>query len=376
MSTTGKRDYYEVLGVERDASDAEIKRAYRKLGRQYHPDVNPDNPEVGERFKEISEAYAVLSNPERRARYDRYGHDGRGEFGYGPATVDIFDMFASVFGGDPFGFGSRTGRQVQVGRDLRYDLEIDLEEVLTGAEHEIRFTRQAACETCDGTGAKPGTSPKSCPTCGGMGQVRSARNTFIGTISTVQTCPHCSGEGQVIEEPCEACHGRAVARREETLTIRVPQGVVTGNELLLRGFGEAPVGGGQAGDLHVRFIVRDHERFVRNGDDLLAELPISMVQAALGDTVVFEGLDGEVQVEVPPGTQPGSEFVLHGRGLPHLNSTARGNLRLRTNVQIPRNLTPHQRELLLAFASECGEDVTPADPGLFQRILNAISGQH
>lgn len=374
MPASDRRDYYEVLGVDRDASDADIKRAYRALGRKYHPDVNRDDPEAEATFKEISEAYAVLSNRERRAQYDRNGSGSGFDFGQGGSPFDIFDIFASAFGGSPFGFGNAGGRTINVGRDLRYDLEITLSDVLTGVEREITYSRYAACETCGGTGAEPGTEPANCPTCGGMGQVRSTRNTFIGAISTVTTCPHCRGEGQVIDNPCADCDGRGVVRREETVTVNVPAGVASGNELLLRGFGEAPAGGGRAGDLHVRIIVSDHDRFMRSSDDLHANLYLTMVQAAVGHTMTFAGLDGEVAVDVPAGTQPGAEFVIPEKGLPKLNRQRRGDLHLHAVVEVPRALSPREKELLLAFAEERGDDVKPSDPGLFERIRNAISG--
>ncbi len=374
MDTRGRTDYYEVLGVDRDAPETEIKRAYRRLGRQYHPDVNRDDPSAEEKFKEISEAYAVLSNKERRAQYDQYGHAGAGNGGFGGTPIDIFDIFASAFGGDPFGFGQGTSAQASVGRDMRYDLEISLEDVLTGIDAEIEYSRHAACDVCGGTGAAPGSELITCPTCGGMGQVRSARNTFIGTISTVQTCPQCNGRGRTVEKPCTECSGNGVVRRSETLTVTVPAGVMSGNELVLRGFGEAPPGGGRTGDLYVRLYVAPHERFTRKGDDLFADLGMTVVRAAVGGKITVETLDGEAELQVPAGTQPDEEFVIRGRGLPRVNSQARGDLHLRTRVAIPRDLTPHQRELLLAFADDRGEDVSPEDPGLFERIRNVLTG--
>lgn len=369
-----KRDYYELLGVSRDASDAEIKRAYRQLARKYHPDVNRGNPEAEELFKQISEAYAVLSDPQRRSQYDRYGANGLGDIGFGGSPFDFFDVFASVFGGDPFGFGRQSAHAVAQGRSLRYDLEVTLEEVLTGAQREIRYARSAACEACGGTGAAPGTEPRRCRTCGGLGQVRSTRSTFLGTVATVHDCPECRGKGEVVETPCGTCKGRAVVQREEVLTVSVPPGVESGAELVIRGFGEAPVGGGRAGDLYVRIRVADHDRFVRRGTDLHAELPVSMTQAALGHTVTFEGLDGPISVTIPEGAQTSEVITVPGRGLPGERSARRGDLHLHLRVLTPTRLTARQRELLMALAHESGEEVQTEDKSLIDRIKAALGG--
>jgi molecular chaperone DnaJ len=375
MDSTAKPDYYELLGLDASASEAEVKRAYRQMARQHHPDVNRDDPEAEERFKQISEAYAVLSDPERRERYDRFGHNGPGDFGSG-GPVDIFDVFSQAFGGDPFGFGRGFGaRTVPVGQSLRYDLEITLEDVLNGAEKEIRYGRLAACEDCDGSGAAAGTQPRRCGTCGGAGQVRSSRNTFLGTISTVHDCPECKGSGEVIEHPCETCRGAAVRRRDETVTVQVPAGVEAGDELVMRGFGSAPIGGGRTGDLHVRIHVARHDWLNRSGEELHTELALSFSQAALGYMATVAGLDGEVEVRVPAGTQTGEEFVLAGRGLPRMRSVRRGDLHVHARVVTPTHLTERQRELLMTYAAEGGEDVHPEDRTLFERIKQALTGR-
>lgn len=374
MRHSQRPDYYELLGLERNATEADIKRAYRRLGRRYHPDVNPGDAEAEELFKKISEAYAVLSDPERRARYDRHGHGAPVDFGFdfsgGP--FDFFDLFSAAFGADPFGFGRGRPREAQVGRSLLYELDITLDEVLTGVERQVTYTRPAACETCDGTGAAAGSSPRRCETCGGMGQVRMSRNTFIGAISTIQDCPACRGTGRTVGRPCEDCRGQGVTERSETVTVSVPPGVRTGNELVLRGFGEAPAGGGRAGDLHVRINVLEHERFVRRGDSLHADLPISIVQAALGDTVTVETLDGPAQAQIPAGIQHGEEIIIPGRGLPRLRSNQRDDIHLHARIVVPQDLTPRQRELLAAFAVEGGEDLTPEDKSLLERIKDVI----
>jgi molecular chaperone DnaJ len=374
MDSTAKPDYYELLGLDASATEADVKRAYRKMARQHHPDVNRDDPEAEERFKQISEAYAVLSDPERRGHYDRFGHNGPGGAGAG-GPVDIFDIFSAAFGGDPFGFGRGFGaRSVPVGQSLRYDLEITLADVLGGAEKEVRYVRLAACEDCDGSGAAPGTQPRRCDTCGGAGQVRTARNTFLGTISTVHDCPDCKGTGEIIDRPCEACRGAAVRRREEVVTVQVPAGVEGGDELVMRGFGSAPVGGGRTGDLHVRIHVARHDRLSRSGEELRLELPLSFSQAALGYLAPVEGLDGEVEVRIPAGTQTGEEFVIAGRGLPRMRSARRGDLHVQVRVVTPTHLSPRQRELLMTYAAEGGEDIHPEDRSLFERIKQALIG--
>ncbi len=369
-----KPDYYELLQVERTAAEADIKRAYRKLARQYHPDVNRDDPQAEELFKQISEAYAVLSDPDRRAQYDRVGHGAPGDFGFG-GVPDIFSIFSSVFGGDAFGFDGFAHRREAVGRSLLYEAEVSLEDVLHGLDKEIQYTRLAACEACEGTGAAPGTKPNTCLTCGGVGRVRTSRNTFLGSIATVQDCPACHGTGEVIEEPCGECHGQAVTRREETVTVRIPPGVNTGDELVLRGFGEAPIGGGHTGDLHVRMRVLPHDHFVRRGDDLHLDLPISFSQAALGDAVTTEGLDGAVELTVPAGVQSGEQITTPGRGLPRPRSSHRGDLVAHLRLVTPSHLTPRQRELFLELAAEGDEHVTPGDKGFFSRLREAITGQ-
>jgi molecular chaperone DnaJ len=370
-----KQDYYELLGVDRQATDADIKRAYRKLARQHHPDVNRDNPDAEELFKQISEAYAVLSDPQRRAQYDRFGDSAPNGADFGGSPFDIFDMFASAFGGDPFGFGRSAGQAVEVGHSLRYDLLVTLEEVMHGAEKQVQYTRMAACETCDGSGAAPGTSPKRCPTCNGNGRVRSAHQTFLGTISSIQDCPQCRGRGEVVDVPCQECSGQGVVRRDETLTVSVPPGVETGDEVVMRGFGEAPLGGGRTGDLHVRFLVADHKRFIRRGADLHLEFPVGIVQAALGDTIHLDTLDGSAELHIPEGTQTGEDLVLHGLGLPRTNAARRGDLHVHVRVVTPTDLTPRQRELLQAYAAERGEEVRPDERNLFEKIRDAVTGR-
>jgi len=351
-----KRDYYEVLGVSPNATQEEIKKAYRRLALRYHPDRNPGDKEAEEKFKEAAEAYEVLRDPEKREIYDRFGHEGlegRGFRGFS-GFEDIFSSFSDIF--EEF-FGFRTGRPrrsygpVQ-GKSLRYDLELTLEEAFSGKEEEIVFTRLTICRACEGRGLEPGTEPELCPTCQGQGQVIRSQGFF--QIST--TCPACRGEGQIITSPCHDCHGQGKVHTERRITVKIPAGVDTGSQLRLRGEGEPGEYGGPPGDLFVVIHVKEHEFFGREGDDLICQLPISFVQAALGDQITIPGLDGdeEIEVKIPPGTQPEQILRIPGKGMPRLNGRGRGDLFVKVMVKIPERLTPRQRELLEAFASTEG----------------------
>ena len=360
--TMSKRDYYEVLGVNRDAGADEIKKAYRKLAMKHHPDRNPDNKEAEEKFKELSEAYEVLSDADKKAAYDRYGHAGvdpsMGGRGGGQAGFDGFaDAFSDIFG-DIFG-GARGGRSnVYRGADLRYNLEITLEEAARGAEKTIRIPTVEECETCDGSGAKPGTQPQTCSTCGGSGQVRIQQ----GFFSIQQTCPKCHGSGRVISDPCHTCRGAGRVKGHKTLEVKIPAGIDEGMRLRHSGYGEPGVNGGPPGDLYVEIHIRQHPVFQRNGDDLHCEMPISFTTAALGGEIEIPTLDGMARLKIPPETQSGKAFRLRGKGIRNVRSHAQGDLMCHVVVETPVRLTERQKELLREFEEVSRGDVDRHNP--------------
>lgn len=367
---TAERDFYEVLGVERGADDAAIKRAFRKLAQQWHPDVNKE-PVAHERFKEINEAYQVLSDPQQRQSYDMFGRagirgnggaSGGGQAGFGGFS-DIFDAF---FGGSTAG-AARRARPSQ-GSDLRYDLRITFDEAVLGIEKEIEFPVLGRCDTCAGSGAKEGSVPVGCPQCNGRGEVRSVRQTMLGQMVNVAPCPRCRGEGKIIESPCETCRGEGRTERRRSLRVSIPAGIDEGHQIRLSNEGEVGPRGGAPGSLYVAVHVAAHPTLTREGTELFYEADLSIAQAALGTKLHVPMVDGEdAEVEIKPGTQPGTEIKLRGRGVPHLRrQSARGDLHVIANVVVPTKLSKRQRELLEAYAKEAGETVS--GPGLREKL--------
>ncbi len=358
-----QRDYYEILGVERDAGDEELKRAYRKMALKYHPDRNPGDKEAEERFKEASAAYQVLSDPERRAQYDRFGHaafDGSG-FDF---TTGFEDLFSGIFG-EFFG-GARPGRRGRSrrGDDLRYNLDLTFDEAAFGTEKTISVPRMASCEGCHGKGAKPGTSPKTCSACRGSGQVRFQQ----GFFSIAKTCGQCNGQGTLISDPCPKCQGQGIVRRTQSLNVKIPAGVDSGSRLKLRGEGEAGTGGGPGGDLYVVIRVLEHPLFKREENDVICEIPLSFPQAALGAEIEVPTLDGKARLRIPPGTQAGAVFRLKAKGVPDLRGYGRGDHVVRVMVETPRKLTKRQQQLLEEFARISGEEVHPMKSGFLDKV--------
>jgi molecular chaperone DnaJ len=366
-----KRDYYEVLGVERAADGAAIKTAYRKLAHQYHPDKNPGSKDAEDRFKEASEAYEVLSDPDRRSRYDRFGHqNGSGfqDFGGFGGAASINDIFGDIFG-EMFGGGARRARARTRGSDLRYHLELAFEEAAFGTTARITIPRPRACDTCKGSGAKPGTGPRTCPTCGGAGEIRLTQ----GFFSIARTCHHCQGQGRVIVDKCPDCGGAGATREEAKVEVKVPPGVDTGTRLKLAGEGEpAPVPGGQPGDLYVVVQVREHPVFTREDTEILCEMPISFSQAALGASIDVPTLDGPTKLKVPAGTQSGKVFRLKGKGIPALQGGGRGDQHVRVFVETPTHLSKEQKELLERFAQLSGEDTHPRAKTFWEKVRELV----
>jgi len=367
-----KPDYYAVLGVSRDASQEEIKAAFRKLARQYHPDVNKGDPEAEEKFKLINEAYQVLSDPEARAVYDRFGHAGAPS----AATADPFNMaenlFQMFFGG---GMGTMTRGPID-GADRRVDLVITLEEVLHGATRTVEVERLRACARCKGVGAEPGTMPERCPACAGSGRVRFTQTTILGTITRVVPCERCRGEGEIVRTPCRQCRGERLVRQRDTITVNIPPGIEDETVLLLRGEGDSGLRGGRDGDLYVVVRIAPHPRFKRRGDDLVTQLNLTYPQLVLGDEVELETLDGKVTLEIPELTEPYSELVIPGRGLPNPRTGRRGDLYVRIGLKMPKKLTDAQRNLLRQYAELSGvrlKKYAHAEPtSFFEKVKRSI----
>ena len=349
-----KRDYYEVLGVSKNASTDELKKAYRQMAIKYHPDKNPDDKESEEKFKEAAEAYEVLSNPEKRQRYDQFGHagmNGASGYGGGMSMDDIFsnfgDIFGDFFGGGFGGFGrSRSSQRVAQGSNLRIRVKLTLEEVANGVEKKVRVNKNIHCETCGGSGARKGSSPTTCTTCHGSGRVMRVTNTFLGQMQTASTCPHCNGEGKIVTDRCPSCSGTGLTKGEEVITIKIPAGVEHGMQLSMSGKGNAAPRGGVPGDLIILIEETEHDLFKRDGINLLYEHDISYADAVLGTQVDVPTLDGKARIKIPSGTQPGKMFRLKGKGLPALNSYGRGDLIVSVNIWVPESVSKDEKAFL------------------------------
>ena len=376
-----KRDYYEVLGVSKTATQDELKKAYRKLARKYHPDLNKDNAEAAEKFKECNEAYSVLSDEQKRAQYDQFGHaafenggmgggggfGGAGGFGGfgGSGMEDIFDMF---FGGQ----GGRGGRSSkagpQRGADLRFDLEISFEEAAFGLEKEINLYRDEVCDHCHGEGAEPGSKVETCPECNGSGYVRYTQNTMFGQMVNERPCSRCKGEGKIISEPCKECRGKGTVKRNKKLKVKIPAGVDNGSRLRVAGEGEAGAKGGPSGDLYVYLYVKPHKFFERDGTTVLCEVPINIVQATLGADIKVPTLDGQVTMKIPEGTQPGKVMRIKGKGIPNLRNSSRGDQLVRIKVVVPTKLSDKQKDALRKFADISKDNINPEEKSFMDKV--------
>jgi molecular chaperone DnaJ len=364
-----KRDYYEVLGVVREASDDEIKRAFRRLAQRQHPDIDKTDG-AEDRFKELNEAYRVLGDRQRRQAYDMFGHagvDGAG-VGGGPEGFGAFgDIFDAFFGGSPA--GGRRGRRVVAGADLRYDLTIEFGEAVSGVTREISFATLAQCIVCQGSGGEPGTEPERCPECNGTGEKRRVSQTILGQMVNIVACPRCGGEGRIISTPCHQCHGDGRLREERTLEVNIPAGIESGQRIALEGQGEAGPRGGPSGDLYVAVTVKDHAELIRRGTELFHELPLTFPQAALGATLSVPTVDGRADIEVPAGTQSGHEIRMRGQGFPRLRGSGRGDLHVIVNVVVPQKLSKRERELLAELGGERPQAELPkGNSGVFDRL--------
>ncbi len=384
----GKRDYYEVLGVNKNATDEELKKAYRKLAKKYHPDANPDNKEEAEaKFKEVNEAYENLSDPQKRRMYDQFGHDGPQGFGGGQGPFgqggyysysssgfngfddfgDLGDIFSSFFGG---GFGGKSSSRKQngprKGADLNLRMEITFEQAFLGVEKEITVTRNETCDNCHGTGAKPGTSVTKCTMCNGTGQVTQVQNTILGQMQTRRTCTACHGTGEIIKEPCEICHGRGTVRKQPRIKVKIPAGIDDNQTVVLRGEGEPGEKGGPKGDLYITVRIRKHNIFTRNGNNVMCEVPITITQATLGADLEIPMVDGtKVEYKIPDGTQTGTKFVIRNKGFKSVNSSSVGDFIFTVKVQTPKKLTKEQRDLLVQLAKTMNEQPPIKKRGFF-----------
>ena len=379
-----KRDYYDILGVEKNATDDEIKRAYRKLAKKYHPDVNQGDSNSEAKFKEVNEAYEVLSNSQKRTKYDQFGHSafeqggsgggfGAGFEGFG-GFGDIFEtFFDGAFGGSGFNSRSSKGRKgPQRGADLKYRIEIAFEEAAFGVNKEISLTRTELCNTCDGSGAKPGTGHEKCKHCNGAGQVQYKHNTPLGSFMSIKTCDVCRGEGKIITTPCETCGGSGKIRKNVKINIKVPAGIDNGQTISLRGEGEPGTRGGPSGDLYIDVFVRPHTIFQRQGTDIMCEIPVTFVQSALGSELEVPTLEGTIEYTIPEGTQTGAVFKIKGKGIPNIRGNGRGDLYLKVNIEVPKKLNEKQKAVLREFAAISGDEDYEQRKSFFDKMKDAL----
>ncbi|EIT85227.1 chaperone protein DnaJ [Fictibacillus macauensis ZFHKF-1] len=372
-----KRDYYEVLGLDKNASNDEIKKAYRKLTKQYHPDVNKE-ADAADKFKEVREAYDTLKDPQKKAQYDQFGHtdpnQGFGGFGGAGADFggfgDIFDMF---FGGS--GGGRRNPNAPRQGSDLQYNMHLKFEEAVFGKETEIEIPKEESCDTCNGSGAKPGTKPETCSHCNGSGQMNVEQNTPFGRIVNKRVCNYCSGTGKIIKDKCKTCHGKGKVTTTKKIKVKIPAGVDNGQQIRLSGHGEPGVNGGPAGDLYVVFQVLPHEFFERDGDDIYCEMPITFAQATLGDEIEVPTLHGRIKLKIPAGTQTGTNFRLRGKGVQNVRGRGQGDQHIQVKVFTPTNLSDKQKQLLREFAEESGGVPEEQQESFFDKVKKAFKGE-
>ena len=379
-----KRDYYEVLGLQKGASEDEIKKAYRQMAKKYHPDLNPGNAEAEQKFKEVNEAYTILSDPQKKARYDQYGHagvdpnygggagGGFGGFGGFGDMGDLGDIFGSIFGNFGGGATRSTGRQ---GEDREVRVDLTFEEAVFGCKKDIKFYRVEKCDDCGGSGAAKGTSPVTCDKCGGSGRIRVQQRTPFGVMQTQRSCDKCGGAGKTISTPCPVCQGKGFVRKQKSFTVTIPAGIDNGQSISIPGEGDAGRGTGANGNLYVTVSVSKHPIFTRKGCDLYFEEPITFAEAAFGAKIRIPTLEGTEEYTIPEGTQPGTVFTLKGRGIQQIRSSARGNLSFKVNVEVPRNLTPKQRDALQAFADSCGEKNYSQRKSFLDKLKDTIKGK-
>ncbi|MGI5965472.1 MULTISPECIES: molecular chaperone DnaJ [Anaerotruncus] len=382
-----KRDYYEVLGVSKDASTDDLKKAYRKLAKQYHPDMNPGDKTAEAKFKEVNEAYEVLNDPAKRQRYDQFGHAGvdpsygagagGAGFGGGFGGFDVGDIFESFFGGSGFGgFGgggrTRNPNAPIRGNDVNITINLSFMDAAKGCKQQVQVQRLEKCDTCDGTGAKKGTAPETCPECGGTGQVRVQQRTPIGVIQTTRTCTKCSGKGKVVKEPCSDCRGMGRVRHTRTLEVSVPAGIDDGQTFVLRGQGDHGLNGGPAGDVNIMVNLRPDPLFERDGFDVWCDIPITFSQAVLGDEITVPTIDGKVKYDVPEGTQSGTVFRLRNKGIPYVNGRGRGDQYVKVNIEVPRNLTGKQKDALKEFEKLSSDKNYEKRKSFFDKLKDAM----